>query len=59
MSFLKNESGGLLKKHWNLVLEKFAHKPLDTCSCRWVRIFLSIEQNFGGEVTKYLCGCYP
>ncbi len=22
MSFLKEESGGLLKKHWNLVLEK-------------------------------------
>jgi hypothetical protein len=57
MSFLKEDSGGSLKKHWNLVLEKwfeetlFAREPLDTCSCRCVRNFSSIGWNFGGGIT--------
>jgi hypothetical protein len=28
MSFLKKESGGLLKKHWNLFLEKWFKETL-------------------------------
>jgi hypothetical protein len=28
MSFLKEESGGLLKKHWNLVLENWFEETL-------------------------------
>jgi hypothetical protein len=34
MSFLKEESGGLLKKHWNLVLEKWFSETLSLVS-RW------------------------
>jgi hypothetical protein len=34
MSFLKEESGGLLKKHWNLVLEKRFEETLSLVS-RW------------------------
>jgi hypothetical protein len=36
MSFLKEECGGLLKKHWSLVLEK---RTQETCLLvsRWVR----------------------
>ncbi len=34
MSFLKEESGGLLKKHWNLVLEKWFKETLLLVSCR-------------------------
>jgi hypothetical protein len=49
MSFLKEESGGLLKKSWNLVLEKWFG---------WTRAlvgasenFSSVGRNFGGDVT--------
>jgi hypothetical protein len=34
MSFLKKESGGLLKKHWNFVLEKRFKETLLLVS-RW------------------------
>jgi hypothetical protein len=51
MSFLKEESGGMLKKHWNLVLEKWFRETLSLVSC-WTRalvgaseIFLSVEEN--------------
>jgi hypothetical protein len=57
MSFLKEESGGSLKKHWNLVLEKQFKKTLLLVS-RWTRAFVcasenfsSVGQNFGGDVT--------
>jgi hypothetical protein len=36
MSFLREESGGLLKKHWNLVLEKWFEENLLLVS-RWTR----------------------
>jgi hypothetical protein len=36
MSFLKEEHGGSLKKHWNLVLEKRSPETLLLVS-RWVR----------------------
>jgi hypothetical protein len=36
MSFLKEESGGLLKKRWNLVLEKWFEENLLLVS-RWTR----------------------
>jgi hypothetical protein len=39
MSFLKEESGGLLKKHWNLVLEKWFAETLLLVS-RWTRALL-------------------
>jgi hypothetical protein len=35
----------------------FAHELLDTCSCRCIRKFLSIGQNFGDDATRYLLGC--
>jgi hypothetical protein len=60
MSFLKGERGGLLKKHWSLVLEKrdsrnlFAHEPLGKWSCRHVGNFLAVEQNFGSRWTEFL-----
>jgi hypothetical protein len=34
MSFLKEERGGLLKKHWNLILEKWSKETLLLMS-RW------------------------
>ncbi len=64
MSFLKEESGGPLKKHWNLVLEKRFEKTLSLVS-RWTRAlvgasenFSYIGQNFGSDVTWNLHGCY-
>jgi hypothetical protein len=36
MSFLKKECGGLLKKCWNLVLEKRSSETLPLMSC-WIR----------------------
>ncbi len=36
MSFLKEECGGLLKKHWNLVLEKRFSETLPLVS-HWIR----------------------
>jgi hypothetical protein len=36
MSFLKEERGGSLKKHWNLVLEKWSEEILSLVS-RWTR----------------------
>jgi hypothetical protein len=33
MSFLKEESGGLLRKHWNLVLKKWFEETLSLVSC--------------------------
>jgi hypothetical protein len=36
MSFMKEESGGSLKKHWNLVLEKWFAETLLLGSC-WTR----------------------
>jgi hypothetical protein len=57
MSFLKEESGGLFKKRWNLVLEKQFKETLSLMS-RWTRAligasenFLSVGQNFGSDVT--------
>jgi hypothetical protein len=57
MSFLKEESGGLLKKCWNLVLEKWFKETLLRVS-RWTRAlvgasenFSSVGQNFGGDIT--------
>jgi hypothetical protein len=57
MSFFKEKSGGLLKKRWNLVLEKHFGETLLLVS-RWTRAligasenFLSDGQNFGGDVT--------
>jgi hypothetical protein len=64
MSFLKEEHGGLLKKHWSLVLEKGTP---ETCSLvsRWVRalvgasgisrllnkILAAVGRNFWRDVT--------
>ena len=39
MSFLKEESGGLLKKRWNLVLEKWFEETLSHMS-RWTRFLV-------------------
>jgi hypothetical protein len=57
MSFLKEESGGSLKKHWNLVLEKWFEETLLLMS-RWKRalvgaseIFVSVGRNFGSNFT--------
>ncbi len=57
MSFLKEESGGLFKKHWNLVLEKRLEETLLLVSC-WTRAlvgasenFLSVGRDFGGDIT--------
>ncbi len=36
MSFLKEEHGGLLKKHWNLVLEKWFEETF-LLESRWTR----------------------
>jgi hypothetical protein len=57
MSFLREETGGLLQKHWNLVLEKWFKENLSLVS-RWTRAlvgasenFSSVGRNFGGDVT--------
>jgi hypothetical protein len=57
MRFFKEESGGLLKKHWSLVLEKRFKETLFLMS-HWTYAlvgasenFSSIGQNFGGDVT--------
>ncbi len=57
MSFLKEESGGLLKKCWNLVLEKWFEETLLLVS-HWTgaligasEFFLSVGQIFGNDVT--------
>ena len=57
MSFLKEEREGSLKKHWNLVLEKWFEETLLLVS-RWTCAlvgtsdnFLSVGWNFGGHVT--------
>jgi hypothetical protein len=57
MSFMREESGGLLKKNWNLVIEKRFKETLSLVS-HWTHAlvgasenFLSIGQNFGGDIT--------
>jgi hypothetical protein len=50
MSFLKEESGGLLKKRWNLVLEKQFKETLLLLSC-WTRALVGefeISHPLGG-----------
>jgi hypothetical protein len=50
MSFLKEERGGLLKKHWNLVLEKWSEETLLLVSC-WTHALvgaLEISRPLGG-----------
>jgi hypothetical protein len=52
MNFLKEESGRLLKKHWNLVLEKWFEETLLLLS-HWTRAFVGaskISHLFGGIV---------
>jgi hypothetical protein len=65
MSFLKEERGGSLKKHWNLVLEKRFKETLLLVS-RWTRALVGASEIsrplggiFGGDVILYLCGCCP
>ena len=43
MSFLKEESGGLLKKCWNLVLEKWFKETLLLVS-RWTRALVGASE---------------
>ncbi len=43
MSFLKEESGGSLKKHWNLVLEKRFEETLSLVS-RWTRALVGASE---------------
>jgi hypothetical protein len=43
MSFLKEESWGLLKKHWNLVLEKQFKETLSLVSC-WTRAIVGASE---------------
>jgi hypothetical protein len=43
MSFLKEESGVLLKKHWNLVLEKQCSETLLLVS-RWTRALVGVSE---------------
>ncbi len=50
MSFLKEESGGLLKKHWNLVLEKWFKDTLSLMS-RWTRALVGVS-----EISRLLGG---
>jgi hypothetical protein len=57
MSLLKEENGGLFKKLWNLVLEKWFKETLSLVS-HWTSAlvgasenFSSVGQNFGGDVT--------
>jgi hypothetical protein len=63
MSFLTEESGGSLKKCWNLVLEKWFTETLSLVS-HWTRAlvgasrnFSSVGRNFGGDVTRNLHWC--
>ncbi len=43
MNFFKQESGGLLKKHWNLVLEKqFEETPL--LVSHWTRALIGVSE---------------
>jgi hypothetical protein len=44
MSFLKEEHGGLLKKHWNLVLEKWSEETLLLVS-HWTRALVGALKN--------------
>jgi hypothetical protein len=57
MSFLREESGGLLKKSWNFVRKKQFEETLLLMN-HWTRAlvdgsenFLSVGQNFGGDIT--------
>jgi hypothetical protein len=57
MSFLKEEHGGLLKKHWNLVLEEWFKETLLLVS-RWTlalggasEISRPLGGLLGGDVT--------
>jgi hypothetical protein len=57
MSFLKEERGGLLKKHWKLVFEKQFEKTLLLVSC-WTRALGGVSEIshplgriLGGDVT--------
>jgi hypothetical protein len=43
MSFLKEESGGLLKKRWNLVLEKWLEETLSLVS-HWTRALVGASE---------------
>ncbi len=43
MSFLKEESGGWLEKHWNLVLEKRIKETLLLMSC-WTRALVGASK---------------
>ena len=43
MSFLKEERGGKLKKHWNLVLEKRFEETLSLMS-RWTRALVGMPE---------------
>jgi hypothetical protein len=43
MSFLKEEGGGLLKKRWNLVLEKWSEENLSLVS-RWTRALVDASE---------------
>jgi hypothetical protein len=40
---LKEESGGLLKKHWNLVLEKWLEETLFLMS-HWIRALVGASE---------------
>ncbi len=44
MSFLKEECGGLLKKHWNLVLEKWSKETFLLVS-RWTRALVGMLES--------------
>ena len=44
MSFLKEERGGLLKKRWNLVLEKRSKETLLFVSC-WARALVGASES--------------
>jgi hypothetical protein len=65
MTFLKEEHGGLLKEHWNLVIEKRSKETLSLMSpwtCALVDASessrpLAVGQNFGNDITRYLLGC--
>jgi hypothetical protein len=57
MSFLKEEHGGLLKKHWKLVLEKWFEETLLLVS-HWTRalggaseISCPLGRILGGDIT--------
>jgi hypothetical protein len=44
MSFLKEEHGGLLKKRWNLVLEKRSKETLSLMS-RWMHALVGASES--------------